>query len=75
LADQTTREIFLGVNIDVQHVPFQDMLNTYRQVTRNEWQRRWDGVPVNKMKHIKVSLAPLKSFCRGVKKCSYVVYL
>jgi len=50
LADEAAREASLGANIDIPHVPFQDMMIYYKQVTRNEWQRRWDDVAVNKLK-------------------------
>jgi len=63
LADEAAREASLGTNIDIQHIPFQDMLIYYRQVTRNEWQRRWNDI-VNKLKEIKVTVAPWKSSCR-----------
>ena len=68
LADQAAHEASLGANIDIQHVPFQDMLIYYRQIARTEWQRRWDDVAVNKLKDIKVTVAPWKSSCRGTRR-------
>ena len=43
------------------------MLIYYRQIARNEWQRRWDDVAVNKLKDIKVTVAPWKSSCRDIR--------
>jgi len=40
----------------------------YRQVTRTEWQRRWDDVAVNKLKETKVTVAPWKSSCRESRR-------
>ena len=68
LADQAAHEASLGANIDIQHVPFQDMLIYYRQIAWTEWHRRWDDVAVNKLKDIKVTVAPCKSSCRGIRR-------
>jgi len=51
-AYEAAREASLLANIDIPHVLFQDMMLSYRHFTRNEWQRRWVDVAVNKLKEL-----------------------
>jgi kelch-like protein 2/3 len=68
LADQAARAASLQDEIDIQRVPFQDMMIYYRGVTRTEWQRRWDAVGVNKLHPIKATVVPWMSSCRANRR-------
>jgi ribonuclease HI/exonuclease III len=68
LADQAARAASLHAEVDIQHVPFQDMVIYYLGMVRNEWQRRWDDVAVNKLRPIKATVAPWMSSCRANRR-------
>ena len=53
LADTTAKEAALADRPDIVNIPYQEMSNYYKGLTRCEWQRRWGDVAANKLRAIK----------------------